>query len=502
MGRKGQSSPITRRLLLGALLGSAATHAFASAPLTSIRPVPRDPQLARDSIRSARDLVADAGLSGKVGFAVADAETGEMLEVYSPLLALPPASVTKAITALYALDRLGPDFRFKTRLMATGPVTNGKLAGDLVLVGGGDPTLDTDALGDLAARLKETGLREITGDFMVSANSLPTIFAIDPGQPDHMGYNPAVSGLNLNYNRVHFEWKRAGGGGYDVSMDARARRFRPAVAIARMQVVDRKVPVYTYVDAGGTDDWTVARAALGSGGSRWLPVRKPELYAAEVFQTLARSHGIRLPRAKVSQDWQDGTLLAEQSSPNLREILKDMLRWSTNLTAEVAGLTATQADGMGPRALAESAREMSDWARSELGARKAHFVDHSGLGDQSRMSAVDMVKALVKVRGSNALGPILKPIPIRNDNGDVVQNHPVKVHAKTGTLNFVSALAGYVTAADGRDLAFAIFSADLGMREAISSDDNDVPSGSRAWTGRSRRLQMRLLERWGLHDRG
>ena len=488
---------LSRRLLLVGLLGGAASHALANAPLTSIRPAPRLSAPKPAKARPVEELISAARLSGDVGFALADASTGEMLETRNPVLAMPPASVAKAITALYALDKLGTDHSFKTQLLATGPVSNGKLNGDLVLVGGGDPTLDTDALGDLAADLKAAGLREISGDFLVYSSSLPTIFSIDPDQPEHMGYSPAVSGLNLNYNRVHFEWKRAGGG-YDVSMDARAHRFSPAVTVARMQVVNRSMPVYTYSDVNGRDDWTVARAALGDAGSRWLPVRKPELYAAEVFQTLARSHGIVLPRAKVADQKSGGTALAERVSPPLRDILEDMLRWSTNLTAEVAGLTATQADGNGARTLKASATAMSDWAKAELGAGKASFVDHSGLSDQSRIAAADMVKALVKARKVGVLGPILKTIQMRNNEGKVIDNHPVKVRAKTGTLHFVSALSGYITGPDGRELAFAIFTADVGRREAIADEEQDTPPGSKAWTARSRKLQMQLITRWGL----
>ena len=77
-------------------------------------------------------------------------------------------------------------------------------------------------------------------------------------------------------------------------MDARTASFSPRVATASMKVVDRSMPVYTYSQGDGVDEWTVARAALGSGGARWLPVRRPDLYAAEVFQTLARTHGIVL----------------------------------------------------------------------------------------------------------------------------------------------------------------------------------------------------------------
>jgi len=61
---------------------------------------------------------------------------------------------------------------------------------------------------------------------------LPNLDEIDESQLDHLGYNPAISGLNLNFNRVHFEWKRAGGG-YSIAMDARSELYKPAVTVAR-----------------------------------------------------------------------------------------------------------------------------------------------------------------------------------------------------------------------------------------------------------------------------
>ncbi len=488
---------LTRRGMLAAMLGSAAGAALAGAPTRSLRPPPREDALAARTAAPLERILDEAGLSGKVAFAVADAETGEVLEAKSPLLGLPPASVTKAITALYALDALGPDYRFRTRLVATGPVVDGKVQGDLVLVGGGDPGLDTDALGDMAGRLRAAGVTGVTGAFKVCSGAFPRIASIDPGQPEHVGYNPAVSGLNLNYNRVHFQWKREAGA-YTVSMDARARKYSPNVNIARMRVVDRALPVYTYADAGGADEWTVARPALGKEGSRWLPVRKPEAYAAEVFRTLARSHGIALPDAAfTSAPPRDGTALVELESGALTAILRDMLKWSTNLTAEVTGLAASAARGAAPATLQDSAAEMSLWARRELGARRAALVDHSGLGEASRLSARDMVAALLKAREAGMLPGLLKDIPMRNEAGEVLANHPTKIRAKTGTLNFVSALAGYIRTGSGRDLVFAYFSADLDRRAALGPEDGEIPDGARPWKAKSRLLQLRLIERWG-----
>jgi D-alanyl-D-alanine carboxypeptidase/D-alanyl-D-alanine-endopeptidase (penicillin-binding protein 4) len=497
MGDKASSAIVSRRLLLGALFGSAAGHAFANAPLTSIRPIARAQAPEPQKPNPVADLIAEARLDGKVGFVVADANSGEVLEVHNPLTAMPPASVTKTITALYALNALGAKYRFQTCLLASAPINNGRLDGDLILVGGGDPTLDTKALAKMAAELKDLGLRKVTGRFLIYSDVLPAIFSIDPDQPDHMGYNPAISGLNLNFNRVHFEWKRTAGG-YDVTLDAPAGKFHPVVGIAKMKVVDRRVPVYTYANTGLADQWTVARGALGKAGSRWLPVRKPELYAAEVFQIMAKAYGIDVPQARLSKTEPRGELLVKLSSSELNDVLKDMLYYSTNLTAEVTGLTASRVDGNGVRSLRASAGKMTVWAKAELGTRKAKFVDHSGLGDQSRIAASDMVAVLVKAYASGVLLPILKKVPMRDRKGAVVENHPVKIRAKTGTLNFVSALAGYMTGPDGRDLAFAIFTGDLKRREKIRKTDDEIPPGARAWKSRSRRLQMQLIERWGI----
>ncbi len=259
--------PVSRRF---ALTGGAALAmcgpAFAKAPVQSLRPVARGDSLVAVALGGAETLVEKYNLSGVVGFSVADVASGIVLEDLNPTTGLPPASVTKAVTALYALDALGASHRFETRLMARGGVSNGVLNGDLILSGGGDPTLDTDAMATLAANLKAAGVREVRGDFVVHDGALPYVETIDPEQLPHVGYSPAVSGIALNYNRVHFEWRR-GGSGYAVKMDARTDKYRPEVAMARMRVENRSVPVYTYADRGGVDDWTVARGALGDGGS-------------------------------------------------------------------------------------------------------------------------------------------------------------------------------------------------------------------------------------------
>lgn len=465
--------------------------AFAQAPLVSLRPQLRGPKPS-----GAEQLIRDAGLPGEVVFAVADARTGIELEAVGGDRGLPPASVAKALTAIYALDVLGPDHRFETRLMANGPVENGILKGDLILAGGGDPLLDTDALATMAANLREAGIVEVRGAFRVYDGALPFVFSIDPGQPDHLGYSPAISGISLNFNRVHFEWKRAGTN-YDITMDARSARYKPAVDMATMSVESRKTPIYTYQPSARQDRWTVAKGALGNEGARWLPVRKPALYTGDVFRTLARANGIVLGPVQVTREKPMGTDLVVHRSDRLDTILRGMLKFSTNITAEMVGLAASQARGAAPQTLAESAADMNRWAAEAFGARSIAMVDHSGLGDASRVAPGDLVRALVAQK-DGALRSLLNGYKLLDSQGRPVKDHPIRVAAKTGTLNFVSGLGGFMTTPGGSELAFAIFTADVDHRATIPRAHRERPPGARGWSSRSRRLQRALIARWGL----
>jgi D-alanyl-D-alanine carboxypeptidase/D-alanyl-D-alanine-endopeptidase (penicillin-binding protein 4) len=488
---------ISRRAFLGSALSYlATTAALAEAPIASLRPRLRGAAAPKVVVKDSTALVKASQLSGRIAFSVADAQTGKSLEGMNSNASVAPASVTKAITALYGLNVLGSSHRFSTRLIATGGVDGGVVKGDLILAGGGDPTLDTNTLVAMASQLKAAGIREVRGRFLVYEGALPYVKTIDKDQPDQVGYSPAVSGIALNFNRVHFEWRRASGK-YTVAMDARSDKYRPEVTMAKMRIVDRGAPVFAFSDKNGVDNWSVALGALANGGSRWLPVRKPALYAADVFATMARSQGIALKAPKVVKRLAAGTTVVQHQSAPMREILRDMLKFSTNLTAEMVGMAATQKRRGSVSGLKASAKEMNTWARSALGVQGMKLVDHSGLGAANRMTADAMVGALVKVYGSNALRPILKGIPIRDDKRKVIKDSPITVNAKTGTLNFVSGLGGYMKAADGKVLAFAIFVSDEKIRSRISKDNREAPKGAKTYNKRAKKLQQKLIGRWG-----
>lgn len=489
---------ISRRAFVAALAAvPVAAGAVHAAPLLdSPRPVPRPGSVPPPPPPSIDALIERSGLTGQVSCAVADAESGRLLEARNGAVALAPASVAKAMTAAYALEHLGGDHRFVTRVIATGPVRDGVIEGDLVLAGGGDPTLDTDALGALVADLVAQGITGVSGRFLVWGGALPTERAIDPVQPEHLAYNPSLSGLNLNYNRVHFKWERANGG-YELSLGAHSANYRPAVQVARISAADRSGPVYTYEDVQGRDEWTVARSALGDGGSRWLPVRRPAIYTGEAFQAVATDAGLPLRAPDPVDDLPAGVMLAAHDSAPLRDIVGDMLEFSTNITAELVGMAATkQRTNRAPESLRASAEAMNRWARDRFGLKTIAMVDHSGLGDASRISAEDMMVALQALHADAVIKPMLKEFTLRDESGRPVPNHPIVVKAKTGTLNFVSGLAGYAAPRGGKELVFAIFVADLDHRATLTREELDRPEGGRAWNRRAKWLQQALIERW------
>lgn len=226
-------------------------------------------------------LIAAARLGGDTGFAALDA-SGALIAAEAAEQMMAPASTLKIVTTLYALDRLGPTHRFSTRVLRQGDA--------LILAGGGDPLLDSDDLAELAAGVAQGWQGAPPARFQVWGGSLPHVARLDPAQDDYLPYNPTLSGMILNFNRVHLDW-RAG----TMALQARGRRQAPRAYGISIAKADRASPLFTYDDSGNRESWTIAQRAMGAQGGRWLPVRRPELYAGDVFQTLCRARGLVLP---------------------------------------------------------------------------------------------------------------------------------------------------------------------------------------------------------------
>ncbi|SEH83601.1 D-alanyl-D-alanine carboxypeptidase/D-alanyl-D-alanine-endopeptidase [Paracoccus alkenifer] len=448
----------------------AASAAVLAGPAWAGRP-------RRKPAPSVAQLFSGAGLGrASLGFAAIELGSGAVLQDVGAGLALPPASTLKTVTALYALERLGPQHRFTTRVLRDGDT--------LVLAGGGDPALDTDALAGLAAETARA-----VGDwrperFAVWGGALPQVDQIAPGQAVHLAYNPTVSGMILNYNRVYLGWRCEA----DCTLNLQARGVAQSPRAWTISAGTTPGGGFGHSIAEGREHWQVPRAGLGRSGSRWLPVRRPEAYAGDVFQTLARAQGLALPTPEVAHVPPAGTEIARLDSAPLTVLLRGMLEHSTNLTAEVVGLAAS-----GATTQADSARAMGEWLEDQ-GITGAVLADHSGMSAQNRITAQSLARLLARPPARAALRPLLNTDPLREVLGEAAQGHgrdgAALVQAKTGTLNFVSCLAGYA-AADGREIAFAALMADEPRLAATSG--REWPEGSLAWVKRAKLLQRDLV---------
>ena len=445
-------------------------------------PALADPATRRPAPRPAPEpgaLLAQARLGGaRLALAVMDPASGAMVMTHDGAQPMPPASTLKTVTALYALDRLGAQHRFATRVLRQGDM--------LILAGGGDPELDTAGLAALAAETARAAAGWRPARLAVWGGALPASAQISAGQAAQLAYNPAVSGMILNFNRVHLGWRCDSG--CALAFEARAEGRSPRAFSVGGAVRPGGGP-WRHGAEGGTERWDIPRAALGRTGGRWLPVRLPEAYAGDVFQTLVRAEGLALPPAEILDTPPRGIEIARRDSRPLVQILRAMLEHSTNLTAEAVGLAASGAPDR-----AASAAAMGDWLAAS-GAGEAALADHSGLSAENRIAPETLVRLLARPGSAAALRPLLNADPLHealgpDSRGDGRGGAPL-VSGKTGTLNFVSNLTGYATGPGRTERVFAVMIADPPRRAA--TEGMDLPAGVIDWTMRAKRLQRDLV---------
>ncbi|MEL6766922.1 MAG: D-alanyl-D-alanine carboxypeptidase/D-alanyl-D-alanine-endopeptidase [Pseudomonadota bacterium] len=506
---------------------SQASAAGVSAPETlapqtvARRPAPR-PDEVPPPPPATLEMARRARVSGQIGWLVADIDTGEVIDAAGAHHGFAPASVAKLPTAAFALEKLGADHRFTTRLLARGTVANGVLTGDLVLEAGGDPELDTDALAPLASAIAAAGIRRVEGAVRPDLGGQAEIAAIMAAQPADAPYNPAVSPLTLNFNRVRLEWPRRAKAA-DVRVTAHATNLRPLTDAVRVGSAPKLPSALMHSYAEDHEHWDIVEVALRRKGARWLPVRRPAIYAASVLADLAGTKGVEVAGgavdggaggldatavaslAPLSGDAAaPGRLIATHESRPLAGILREMLRYSTNITAELCGVAAAGAPASG--ALEASAGALNAWAAErggfEAGDPGFRLANHSGLSLRSRVSPARLVQLLQAVALAPApaetvddrlppgVAQLLRPhnIAAKNVAFDYANT---AVAAKTGTMHFVRGLAGYVTTPKGRRLAFAVFANDLARR-----DQGEY--GARSWANRARNLERALIREWVL----
>lgn len=406
------------------------------------------------------ELIARHGFAPEaVGLTVEDVATGERLVAHRGGEPGLPASTLKLVTAWAALESFGPEHRFKTRLWHAGTVDGaGVLEGDLVLEGGGDPLLDIDGLMTLAWALRAAGVARVSGRFLLHDATIPRLPLINPDQPVEAGYNAGLGALSLAFNRV--ERRPAPGGGTFTVPALRERG--PAWALLPF---DRPVSV---------------------------PVRDVGLHAARVFRDLALALDIDLPQPARAEAPTTRLLVGEVRSRPLREIVQAMLLYSNNQVAEILGLMTT-----GAASLSASAALLTERLRAVLPTTDWQgfvMTNHSGL-DPAARATPDQLLAILEL--AETRHGIIALLPAAGWSGSLQSrlrspDAVLRVWAKTGSLDFASALVGYVLPPDGPSRRIALSITDTAGRHARDRIDAPDPAMRRSiddFTIRARNLR-------------
>jgi D-alanyl-D-alanine carboxypeptidase/D-alanyl-D-alanine-endopeptidase (penicillin-binding protein 4) len=424
-------------VLASACVAAAALSAFAARPVApSDRGTVAETPPLRTSLWSPRrvpalfvDAAAQVELARRLELAVAnvdacvvvDAPHGSLARVH-PERALAPASTLKLLTGVAALATLGPDYRFRTRALADG-------AGNLVLVGGGDPVLATPehvehAHADPATREVQFTPLSALADAIAAAGpvAFPGGVVVDDGRHEQVRLLPA--------------WKPSYAADGDVG------------ALGALTV-----------DAGFADP--VRRA----------PADDPAVVTAQRLTALLAQRGVptaaairRAPAAEGARE------IAHVDSPPLHDIVADMIRASLNYTAEqLIREIAAHADASRPGGTATGITRALDALRG-LGVPLDGAVLHdgSGLAPDDRVSCPTL-SAVLALAADPRFAPIDRGLAVAAQSGTLVDRFagdPLagRLRAKTGSLAGVAGLAGVVDTASGRTVRFA-FAATGGFSE-------------------------------------
>ena len=429
--------------------------------------------------RDLQEIFSDPAVDHGVWSAAIDSlRHGESLYRVNSFRLQTPASNQKQLTAAVAAERLGWDYRYTTRIYATGPIdSNGALNGDLVVISDGDPTINPRhpqrwaVFDEWGKQLASKGIRTVNGYLIGDDNAFE-----EPGwglgwawDDLAFGYGAAASALQYNENQVEL---LVGPG-----LEAGSRAIISVSPAGSGLIIDHQVST---VAAGEPSRITLLRSpgagmlvvsgqvAAGSPPiTEYAAVDNPTQVYLNAMRVAFGRHGVNIERtpldidaARVPPDMSKATLLLEDKSPALAEIIDVTLKWSRNIYAETMlrsmapdGAPKTAAAGL--TALEET---LNDW-----GIFRDYFLarDGSGLSRYDYLTADALTWLLTHLwRDPNHAELYRASMPVFGVNGNVanrLKDTPAsgRVWAKTGSMSQVRSLAGYIVTAEGEPLVFA-----------------------------------------------
>ena len=403
---------------------------------------------------------------GVTGLYVADARTGEALFAVNADDPLNPASNVKMISTATALELMGPQFRYSTRVLGPEPDAAGVIHGNVYLLGTWDPTLVAADLDQLADQLLMRGVKVLDGSVVVGAapprdGLYHAVIPIDirAGAPDEAPTAAAPPGFEL----VTFA----------ITAKTAKTAQRPHLTFAAQTIVDPAGHRRVQLTIGGT---------IGAGGAVTYSLVTPEhtAAAAELLRAGLHTRQIAVTGDVAVAELGDfigdavgaGGLpseLARHDSATLAEIVTNVNKWSINWLADrvietTAGLAHRQ-----PPTMAGALDAMYDWLARHTHAAKADvLVDSgSGLSYHTRITARELVSVVRDAAGFEPGADVqlaqawLGSLSIAGTDGTLGHRFRTPdlrglIHAKTGTLSTVIALSGVIDIYPQRPLAFSI----------------------------------------------
>ena len=412
----------------------------------------------------------------------------------SPSRALMPASAQKLLVALAALDAFGPAHRFITQVRAPAPPdANGRVAA-LFVRGGGDASLTSEQWWRLAADLRALGVSRVEGDVLLDDSHFDGERWLPDWQPvSARAYHAPVGALSANYGafRVVAAPGPAPGAPAVVRVDPPISYLRVENAARTVRRGARSgVTVSRRAGAGFERVMVGGSVALGGEPKQvWRSVGNPLGYAGAVLRWQLEANGIRVAgRVRRGAAPASAALLLDFEGFPLRRSVELALKYSNNMMTEALlkslAVAAAPGEEAGAQGASGNARgnvrgAQGNWERGLRALRArllalgvplegARLRDGSGLSRKNRVSAQTLVAVLRAADARFGIGPeLLAALPMAASDGTLRERALAasqRLRAKTGSLEGVSALAGFARIApaqsasesSGRDVVFAI----------------------------------------------
>ncbi|WP_127714616.1 D-alanyl-D-alanine carboxypeptidase/D-alanyl-D-alanine-endopeptidase [Halobacteriovorax sp. HLS] len=373
-----------------------------------------------------------------------------------------PASTLKVVSMLFALDTLGADYTFKTKLYYTGKISKGILDGDLYIVGGSDPYLNHPQLINLAKSVQKLGIKKVNG-FLNYDTSLykehKTISSIGLGDQT---YNPSFGPLNSEFNR-HSLW---------INSQKQYQSIIPELEI-KLTKSNQLLPTqkFKWEESTDSESWKINPNEKLSRRED-LPIRNAALWTTKMLSFHLSSYGITIKGIRNKLLPKESNLIFSNKSLPLWNLISLTMEYSNNLFAESIAMTACQKKGSQFRDQQSCAKEIQKYFL-KYSKSQSNIVNASGLSVDNKLTA-DAMSEFLKNKGSKDWqGHSLESfLSISGQSGwmrDRLESpeYNLRVFAKTGSLDFINNIVGLVKVKSGAWYSFSIFHMDEKKRNLL-----------------------------------